>query len=164
MTDEYVPQAGDVGTLETGTFSGFFIELGTRSRADHVIIADGQGGCYEATPSGVRHCSLAEYAGHRIAWDKRRIKTPEQRAIAIATCERFLGTRYMWRAIAIIALGDVFHVKIPKWFMRNMDPERGLICSEYGTIVLRAMGFDVLAGKEVWDVAPADLEDLVLYL
>ena len=77
---DYIPQAADVGTLTTGTFSGFWIETGTRSRADHVVIADGKGGCYEATPSkGVVHSPLSRYDGHPIAWDKHRDKTPEQR-------------------------------------------------------------------------------------
>ena len=163
---DYIPQVSDVGTLATGTFSGYFIQLGERSKADHVVIADGKGGCYEATPSGVRHCSLEEYKDHPILWDERRLKTPEQRAIGIAICEQYLNTRYMWRACVIIALG-ILHIPVPKFFCNDMEPNEGLICSELGTLVLRGMGFDlnnVVKGTPAWKVYPSEIEFNTMFL
>ena len=164
MNTAYIPQAGDVGTLATGTFSSFWIQLGERSRADHVVVADGHGGCYEATPrKGVCHSPLSRYDGKPIAWDKHREKTLEQRIKAIMVCEGYLGTRYFWRAIVVTGL-HLLGLDLPAWARGNMSEQQGVICSEFGAIVLREMGFEFLGEEPAWRITPADHEEVTLFL
>lgn len=160
---EYIPRAGDLGVMQTSGIIGYLIQFGTRSRCNHLVIADGLGGIYEAKPrQGVTHSSLDDYDGIRIAWTKDYKLTAAQRKVIIKSAEIEVGKRYGFAAVLLNIL-LIFGLHLPQWMTNNLGKEAGFICSEFGVFLWKKAGIVLFPEKADWFVTPADIEFEMLF-
>ena len=96
------PAIGQYGVVQTKTISGFFIQMGTRSRDDHAFIYIGEGQIVEATPKrGVIVSDVHKYSN--IAWNRHEPVTQAKGIQIAAIAYSMVGQKYRFRAILAIA-------------------------------------------------------------
>ena len=155
------PEAGTLGCVRTSGFAAKAIDLATRSRWNHIIIADGHGGCYEMSASeGARHLEVVPYAD--VVWLTGLPLTDFQRGQVVAYCQAEVAnhTGYNWPAIVVFGARTVDpwlpHKHLDEWADRR--PQQ--ICSELGVNALRAAGVDLFPGRLAATVSPGDITEL----
>ncbi len=159
----YQPRPGQYGTLKTGTFFGYFIELGTDCKDDHVVVYAGNGMVLEATPSkGIVLSPLARYDGCKIAWN-RDVFTDEEGAAIVAEGMKHLKEGYSLLAIALIAL-RILHVTNDHFMSRYMKKSAKFICSGFAAHLWSEAIGRPISDKPNWLTTPADLMYRNLYL
>lgn len=157
------PAEGTPGLVRTHGVAARLIDAGTRSRWNHVVLADGHGGCYEMSASkGAQHLDAVPYAD--IVWLTRLPLSDFQRGEIVAYCqvEVFNRTGYNWPSIAVFAARTLDpwlpHAWLDKWADRR--PEQ--ICSELAVNALRSAHLDLYPGRLAATVSPGDVEQLAL--
>lgn len=154
----YNPKAGDIGIMQTKGIVGYMIQFGTRSRTNHVVIADGKGGIYEAKPrQGMCHSPLSDYDGIRIGWSKDYPLTAKQRKTIVTFLDAEVGKRYNFGAI-LMNIFLIIGLHLPKWVTNSIGNNAGYICSEAAVAAWRQAGETLFPDKEDWFVTPADIE------
>lgn len=160
-TSTYQPRIGNYGTLATGTISGFFIQLGTECKQDHVVLyagfRNGVEMVLEAKPhGGVQFSPLSDYDGIPIAWNMHDKFTDEEGIAIIKEGEKHLHDKYNWRADFLNAL-RILHITSDKFFSEKMKKSTEDMCSQLATILyFDAIGWK-LSNKPVWLTTTADL-------
>lgn len=154
---------GTLGVVATAGLVAGCIRLGTRSHVDHVILADGVGGCYEAIAGhGVRHLPTVPYGD--VAWLARLPLLDGQRADITAYCQDAIqvGVRYNYPAIAVFTVRTAApwlpHKHLDEWADRRAPQ----ICSELAVNATRFAHLDMFPGRLAATVSPADLENLAI--
>jgi hypothetical protein len=151
---------GTVGVVATNGFAAGCIRLGTRCHYNHVVIADGNGGCYEAQPGGVEHTEVCGYS--QIVWLTRQPLSDAQRLSITAWLQAEHGVPYNWPAIAVFALRTLDpwlpHKTLDGW----ADRRRNQICSELAVNAQRYAELDPFPGRAAATVSPADWLNLAL--
>lgn len=131
------------------------IRLFTRGHWNHIVIADGQGGAYEAQPGGVRVVPESWYTD--VAWLIHEPFTPEAGAKRAAFCQSMIGTPYNW--LAIVAFGPRYLTpSLAGLFARFAERRPKVMCSELATRAVRAGGDDWFPGRLSATVAPEDID------
>jgi len=151
---------GTVGIVATKGFAAGCIRLGTRSHYNHVVIADGHGGLFEAQPGGVRVVAEDSYAG--TVWLTRLDLSNVQRIDAAAWLHSEVGVPYNWPSIVVFALRTIVPWLPHGWLDRWADKRRNQICSELAVNALRYAQFDPFPGRRAATVSPADWLNLAL--
>lgn len=158
---KFKPRIGNYGTISTGTFSGFFIQLGTECKQDHAFIyagvRNGVEMILEAKPSGgVQFSPLSDYADKKIAWNMHDKFTDEQGLAILAEGEKHLHDSYNWRADFLNAL-RILHLTSERFLSDRMKESAEDMCSQLVAICyLNGIGWK-LSEKPLWLVTPADL-------
>lgn len=156
------PQIGQYGLVHTGTFSGFFIGLGTNCDIDHVVIYMGNDQIMEATPrKGIAFADVNKYKN--IAWNSHEPMTQEQGLAVAEAAKTFIGQKYLFRAIFAIAC-KILHIKLPKRFYGDLEKAHGAICSEFLVKSRRKSGFPIEGDKPDYLISPANLTYRLLYI
>jgi hypothetical protein len=141
------PPAGVYGCVQTRGFLPWLVRTVTRSWANHVFIAIGDGRIVEAEPGGVRIRDASEYAGCRIEYNDVEPMTADQRAAVAGFAENLIGEAYDWTADGIdglVALGI-------RWRILGLIPKarRSVMCSELAARAGRSAGLDWLCGQTI---------------
>lgn len=165
------PLIGDLVCIETSRSpQSQIIKLATRSMFSHVAILVAPDELIEAQGSWshfrlggqVQRTPLSTYAGCAQLWSTGRWPlTDEQRAAIVAYAEGKLGTPYGWRQILAIGLSAV-GVRW-QWVDDALDEPGTVICSQLAAEAYHyAAGIDVVPGKKLSRVTPADIAVSIL--
>lgn len=151
-----LPPAGVYGCVKTGGFVAWLIRAVTRSYADHVFIALGDGQIVEAEPGGVRIRDISEYTGCRIELNTGETMTDMQRAAVAEFAKSKRGEPYAWTADAV----DGLRCLGLRWriLARFERARRSVMCSELAAQAGQYAGLDWNCGYDnPACVTPADL-------
>lgn len=150
-----------IGVVATKGFIPGCIRLGTRSHYNHVVIADGNGGCYEAQAgSGVHHLPSVPY--RQVVWLTRMPLSDGQRINVRAWLFGECGTRYNYPAIIVLSLRTLMPWMPHKLLDRWADRRPNQICSELAVNALRYTHVDPFPNRLAATVSPADWLNLAL--
>jgi hypothetical protein len=153
-------QPGSIGVESSKHWQSLAIQWGTRSRYNHVVVAetvhdDGTVTVIEARPGGAgRRTVKAEDE----VWDDFEL-SPEQRQTIVRSAQECLGIPYDWRDIA----GFIWRFNRVKRTGKPYPdhPDNRLICSELGSWVLRQARVDPVPGVACGEISPGDLADFM---
>ena len=146
---------GDVALVHESGIIATAIQLGTRSRYNHVrLIVGVGGGTAEAQPRGAVRGEV--HPGDVVV---RPPMTAAQRARIPAIADRLLGTPYGFLDVAALGLAQ-FGLTLPSVRRRIARPDR-LFCSQLVDYAWTLAGFHAFDdGRTPQDVSPGDLADL----
>jgi hypothetical protein len=146
---------GRYGCVSTGTsLADLAIDRFESSIFNHAfLVVDANGSLIEATPQGVRHGNLGEYAKHPVVLNTGEDMTDAQRALVALTANGYVGRKYGWDDILRLGLSHFgLHVR---WLDHHVSTQMNVICSELVAEVGHAAGLDWSCGKQnLADVTP----------
>lgn len=163
----YQPRPGQYGTLRTKSFFGFFIQLGTECKEDHVVVfaglVNGIPSILEATPSrGVVLSPLSRYDGCKIAWNRDEFTDIEGAAI-VEEGMSHLHDGYSFLAILLIAL-RILHISGETFLSDRVKKSGKFICSGFAVVLWQNAIGRKISDKPAWLTTPADLMYRNLYI
>ena len=155
----YEPRIGDYGIVKTNGWAARFIQVGTASRWNHAFIYIGDGKIVEANPTGVEISPVSKYP--KIAWNQHEELTDAQRQKIVKRAKAFIGEKYGFGAILVIAL-KILGLKVIPTLRKAAENENSVICSQ-----LVAWSYSVaknkLSDKPHAFTTPGDLAERLIY-
>jgi uncharacterized protein YycO len=156
---KYQPREGDYGVVRSTGWAARLIQVGTVSRWNHAFIYIGDGKIVEANPTGIAISPVSKYSN--IAWNQHEELTDAQRQKIVKRAKAFVGSKYGFRAILVIAL-KILGLKVIPTLRRAAENENSVICSQ-----LVAWSYSV-AKKKISDkphafTTPGDLAERLIY-
>ena len=164
--NDYKPRIGNYGTLQTKTWTSYWIQIGTDCKDDHVVmyagVQDGVEMILEAKPSkGVCLSPMSNYAGIEIAWNRHEEFTDAAGERMLAFGMTHLKAKYSFGAIALNVL-RILHVTSERFLAKRMLKSSRYICSSFQAICYRSEGI-MISDLPVWLITPATFTYRTLY-
>jgi hypothetical protein len=155
------PRLADIGLVATSDPFGWVIREGTESEINHIVRKSHCDTLLEATTHGVVESPISKY--ERIGWLSIGDVSDEEREATDAYARTFLGIRYSFVNIFVLALRRL-HAKFlaDSPALRWLATKEGLICSEYANLVDRHFG-RALVDKPDYQVEPVDFARIKIY-
>ena len=162
----FTPQIGMYGTLQTKTWTSYWIQLGTDCKEDHAVMYAGFIGgiemVLEAKPSkGVCLSPLSNYDGIPIAWNRHEDLSNGVGERIFAFGLTHLNNGYSYLAILLNAL-RILHVTNDRFMSKRMKKAVNDMCSGFITICYRSEG-RMIDDLPPWLWTPATLTYRTLY-
>lgn len=154
------PKPGDFGVVtgsladawHTRNLGAALIELGTRGRGYHALIATSATQAIEARPHGAGYVTIGNYGDH-ITWSQLPLST-HQRAQLVTNAESYIGTPYGWDDDACIGL-SVLGLR-NRWVLERLNDPDTVMCSQLVSMCYARAGIP-LGDKDPALTTPNDL-------